>query len=157
MEVVSIGRSKINYRKVEFDGHVFDSTSEYQFYLELKFRKQEMGIKDIIIQPLYTLVPEHRVKCWKCDGSGKTVSEKSGRPVKCSRRVCDNGLVTKEAVTYNADFKLIYEDGREQVIDVKGYRGQDKKFNLKKRLFEAQQGVELILVISTPKGWKWQT
>lgn len=152
-----IGRSRINYRKVEYDGHVFDSTSEYHFYKELLFRKEEWGIRDIVIQPLYILVPEHDVSCWRCDGSGTVTSPKTGRPVKCSRKVCEKGRVKKEAVTYNADFKLVYEDGREQVIDVKGYRGQDKKFNLKKRLFEAQQGMELILVIDSPSGWKWQT
>lgn len=152
-----MGRSRIQYNKVEYDGHIFDSATEYEFYLYIKFLKKELGIKEIILQPQYILVPEYTVKCWKCEGTGKIYNPKTKRNNKCTRKICNEGIVTKEAVTYNADFKVIYEDGSEQVIDVKGYLGQDKKFNLKKRMFEAQQGFELIIVTHTSKGWKWQT
>lgn len=150
-----MGKSKINHVKIKHNGHEFDSATEYEFYIYHKYFAKKMGIKEIIVQPLYELEPEYKVKCYFCNGTGKIFNEKTNRVNKCRRSICNEGIVTKEAITYRPDFKFIYEDGREVVIDVKGYRGQDKKFNLKKRLFEAKFGEELVMVFYR-EGWKWE-
>lgn len=148
-------KARVNRIEKEFDGHVFDSTTEFEFYQYHKLLMSELGIKEITIQPLYLLVEEYRVKCHKCNGTGKTLTEKTKKVRKCTRKICVEGYITKKPITYNADFKFIYEDGREVIIDVKGYRSQSEKFNLKKRLFEAKYGVELVQVFKDNGKWKW--
>jgi hypothetical protein len=152
-----MGKSNINRTKVEYEGHIFDSATEFQFYQYMEYTKKEFNIKEIIIQPQYILVPEYTVKCWKCEGTGKVYNPKTGKMNKCKRQICNEGIVTKAPITYDADFKIIYNDGREHVIDVKGYLGQNERFPLKKRMFEAIHGFELIVVTHTSNGWKWQT
>lgn len=48
----------------------------------------------------------------------------------------------KKICKYLADFKVIYADGHEEIIDVKGVRTQ--MYSLKKKLVEAQYGIEII-------------
>ena len=43
---------------------------------------------------------------------------------------------------YFADFKVLYADGREEIIDVKGLKTD--VYKLKKKLVEAQYGIEII-------------
>ena len=43
---------------------------------------------------------------------------------------------------YLADFKVKYADGRTEVVDVKGFR--TPIYKLKKKLVEAQHGIEII-------------
>lgn len=50
----------------------------------------------------------------------------------------------KKIFRYIADFVYQTKDGKEHVIDVKGVRTQ--LFNLKKKLIEAQYGVEIEIV-----------
>lgn len=45
---------------------------------------------------------------------------------------------------YIADFRVNYEDGREEIVDVKGKKTDIYK--LKKKLVEAQYGIEIIEV-----------
>ena len=47
----------------------------------------------------------------------------------------------KKICKYLADFKVLYADGREEIIDVKGVRTQ--MYRLKKKLVEAQFGIEI--------------
>lgn len=150
-------RQKIKHNKVEYQGITFDSGLEFQFYQYMTYMKEEFGIQEIILQPQFILIPSHTVTCWKCEGTGQIFNEKSKRMNKCKRLICEGGLVTKPDVTYDADFKLIYKDGRVKIIDVKGYLGQDPKFNLKKRIFESIHKEELIIVTYGAKGWKWQS
>lgn len=149
-------KGRINSVKVEYDGHIFDSSTEYEFYVYMKYLRKEFGIKEIIIQPHYTLIESYEVKCWKCYGTGKVYNDKSKRENKCRR--CDDGIVTKPSITFTPDFKIIYEDGREIIVDVKGFKGQDKGFNLRKRIFESIHGREINIVRFVPsKGWVWET
>ena len=56
-------------------------------------------------------------------------------------------------MTYTADFKVIYKDGYEEVIDVKGKYGLDKQFVIRKKLWEEKFGTELIVVTKNKTGW----
>lgn len=48
----------------------------------------------------------------------------------------------KKICKYLADFKVLYADGHEEIIDVKGVRTQ--MYSLKKKLVEAQYGITII-------------
>jgi Protein of unknown function (DUF1064) len=53
------------------------------------------------------------------------------------------------AIKYKADFKITYEDGSSEVIDVKGMETAD--FKLKKKLFEYKYDQSLTLICKAPK------
>ena len=84
-------KPKYNNRKVEIDGHKFDSKLEAQYYEFIKHKKAAGKIKDFRLQPRYTLQ-----ETFKLDGK------------------------TYRSITYVADFEVLHNDGSTQVIDVKG-------------------------------------
>src|SRR5574344_259278 len=86
-----IRQPKYNNRKVEIDGHKFDSKLEAEYYQLLKFKKVQGHIQDFKLQPRYTLQ-----ETFKRDGK------------------------TYRSITYIADFEVLHNDGSAQVIDVKG-------------------------------------
>lgn len=105
---LQVPRNKYNARKVEIDGITFDSQKEAAKYAELKLLQQAGEVKEIELQPVFELQPGFRDK----DG------------------------VYVRPITYRADFKVTWKDGRVQVIDVKGYRTKD--YQIKKKLFLAK-------------------
>ncbi len=50
----------------------------------------------------------------------------------------------KKICKYLADFRVLYADGRVEVVDVKGFR--TSIYKLKKKMVEAQYGIEIIEV-----------
>lgn len=139
---------KINHRKCIVDGIEFDSSTEADYYL---FLKSNENVKDIILQPQYVLAEAFQVSCSKCKGEGKTPSPKTGKPVNC--RTCrGTGERTRQAWTYKADFRVIYQDGYEEVIDVKGWANE--RFPLVKKMWELQNGKELIVIEKKKGVWK---
>ena len=97
--------NKYNARKTVMCGHTFDSKREAEVYLELLTQKQAGEIVSIGLQPSYTLLEGFR------DNTGKK----------------------QRAITYTADFFVTYDDGRREVIEVKGVRTRD--YLLRKKLF----------------------
>lgn len=104
---LSVPKSKYHARKVVIDGITFDSRKEAQKYSELKIEKRAGIIRDFELQPEFVL-QESYIR------DGKKV-----RPI-----------------IYRADFKVIYPDGREVIIDTKGY--QTKEYKLKKKILLAR-------------------
>lgn len=88
-------RGKYNNRKVELDGHVFDSQMEADYYAQLKLRKKAGEILFYRLQPEYLLQPEF---------------EKDGKK--------------HRAIWYIADFEIHHNDGSIEVVDVKGVKTQ---------------------------------
>ena len=66
---------------------------------------------------------EWQIRCKTCRGSGKVV---------------------RRGWEYHADFKVIYNNGEYEVIDVKGYA--DQRFPLVKKMFEHTQNKPLTVV-----------
>lgn len=97
--------NKYNARKTTVYGRTFDSKREAEYYLLLHEKKRLGEIKSIDLQPTYTLLEGFR------DNTGK-----AQRPI-----------------TYTADFLVEYDDGRREVIEVKGVRTRD--YVLRKKLF----------------------
>ena len=95
--------NKYRNKKTEIDGIKFDSEMESHYYLYLKHLKEIGEVVDFELQPTYILQ----------DGFIK--DGKKIRPIQ-----------------YKADFKVIYKDGHEEVIDVKGKLTAE--FKLKKKM-----------------------
>lgn len=98
------GKSKSKYRnkKVELDGHVFDSKSEARYYKELQLRERVGDILFFRLQPRYRL---------------QEPFEKNGNK--------------HRAIDYVADFEVHHKDGSIEVIDVKGYITETAKIKFK--------------------------
>ena len=97
--------NKYNARKTTVCGRTFDSKREAEWYMMLR-EKQRLGkIKHIECQPTYTLLEGFR------DNQGKQ----------------------QKPITYTPDFLVEYDDGRREVIEVKGVKTRD--YLLRKKLF----------------------
>lgn len=84
---------KFRNKKVTFDGILFDSMLERDYYIELQ-RQQKLGIiTEFSVQPPFLLIPS-----FKKDGK------------------------TFRKTTYTADFSVLYPDGTTHIIDTKGFQ-----------------------------------
>lgn len=95
--------NKYGNDKTLVDGIKFDSVKEADFYCQLKMRRMAGEVKDFDLQVPYELQPSFK---------------RDGRVIR--------------AIRYVADFVISYPDGRQEVIDVKGFR--TKEYLLKKKL-----------------------
>ena len=98
--------NKYNNKKTIVDGIKFDSEMESHYYIYLKQLKEIGEVVDFVLQPTYLLQEGF-------DLNGKRI-----RPI-----------------TYKADFKVIYKDGHEEVIDVKGKITEEFKIKRKMLLY----------------------
>ena len=99
--------AKYKNKKVEFDGYVFDSKLECDYYKALKYGNYSFFYKQIDLQPVYVL---------------QEAFKKNGRTIK--------------AITYKADFFLIRNDGTQVVIDIKGMSTETAKIKRKMFLYK---------------------
>ena len=98
--------NKYKNKKTIVDGIKFDSEMESHYYIYLKQLKEIGEVVDFILQPTYLLQ------------EGFDLNGKRMRPI-----------------TYKADFKVIYKDGHEEVIDVKGKLTEEFKIKRKMLLY----------------------
>ena len=98
--------NKYKNKKTIVDGIKFDSEMESHYYIYLKQLKEIGEVVDFVLQPAYLLQEGF-------DLNGKRI-----RPI-----------------TYKADFKVIYKDGHEEVIDVKGKLTEEFKIKRKMLLY----------------------
>lgn len=96
---------KYNNKKVTVDGITFDSKDEASYYLDLKLMKARGEVVSFELQPTFTLIPPFR---------------KYNKAIR--------------ALTYTPDFLVVYPDGEEVYIDVKGFATDASK--LRKKLFD---------------------
>lgn len=99
-------RSKYHNKKMEIDGHRFDSIKEAMHYKELKARLDAGEISDLMLQPKFELQEGFRY-----DGKAE------------------------RAIYYVADF-MYREDGKTIVVDVKGMKTDVYKIKRKLFLYK---------------------
>jgi hypothetical protein len=99
-------RNKYGAKQIMIDGHMFPSHREAEYYLTYKSMLDDGEIVDLELQPRFTLIPAYT------NHAGKKV------------RPCH----------YTADFLLTYPDGRQRVIEVKGFKTRD--YMLRRKMFE---------------------
>ncbi|MGG3233244.1 DUF1064 domain-containing protein [Priestia flexa] len=117
--------SKYKNKKIEIDGLVFDSQAEARYYTYLSDLMQKGVVTAIIPQPRYLLQESFR----------------------------KNGILFRK-IEYVADFAVQYEDGRSEVVDVKGMETTD--FKIKRKLFEKKYPELSLKVVKHVKkfgGW----
>ena len=98
-------KSKFNNEKTIVDDILFDSKKEADYYLELQILKKAGVVTDFELQPKFVLQPSYY---------------KDGKKI--------------QAITYKADFKVFYKDGRVEIVDTKGFETQ--VFKIKKKMLE---------------------
>ena len=141
-----------NSIKIEYDDIQFDSLTEHNYYVYLKQQKDKLGIQEIIPHPKYEIIPAYIVQCINHCDFGKVPSPKTGKPVNC-KHCKGEGFKQKAPSYYTADFKILYIDGRTEIIDVKGGFIQ-KDFPLRKKIFESRYGQHVFVVKwDRVKGW----
>lgn len=118
--------TKYGAKKVIFDGITFDSKMECEYYKHLKELKEQGGVIDFKLQPTFELQPKF---------------EKDG--------------VKYRAINYVADFKVYYQDGRVEVVDVKGFTTTD--FLLKAKIFNHKFKEKLVLIKYSKIDGGWIT
>ena len=89
-------KTKYNSKKIELDGHVFDSKAEARYYEELKLQQEQSKILFFRLQPRYELQESFK---------------KSGK--------------LHRKIEYVADFEIHHLDGYIETIDVKGFETTD--------------------------------
>lgn len=99
-------KSKYYNLPASCDGIKFDSHKERNYYCELKMLKMGRVVKDFERQVKFELQPKY--------------TNSKGEHIR--------------AINYIADFVVEYNDGRVEVVDVKGIRTKD--YILKKKMFE---------------------
>lgn len=101
--------NKFFAKKVDYDGHRFDSTKEKNRYIELKDLEAKGIIEGLKIQPEYELQEKFK------DKQGKAIRN----------------------ITYKADFSYYDTRTKENIVeDVKSpYTAKDKVYRLKMKLF----------------------
>ncbi len=99
--------NKFNAKKCVIDGILFDSKSEGRYYVRLKSYKDLGIVKELILQPSYTLQEKFK-----------------------------HGNTTIREIVYVADFYIVNSQGEQVVIDIKGHVTQSafikRKLFLKK-------------------------
>lgn len=112
-------------KKVEIDGIQFDSILESRYYSKLKKDKEQGLISDFKLQPKFMLLEGFK---------------KNGK--------------TWRSITYSADFEVLHNDGRVEIIDVKG-APPTQVFEMRRKLFEQRYDHELKVITYAPKYGGW--
>lgn len=113
--------AKYRNKKVEFDGHKFDSIREYERYCELKALARDGKITELKLQPKFWL------KCGESDVLIRSERYPNGR-----------------RASYRADFEYIDDRGVKHVEDVKGMDTNVSR--LRRAMVEAEYGVRVEIV-----------
>ena len=101
-------RMKYRNKRVKLDGYTFDSKAEARKYSELKLMQRvggPEGVKTFTVHPRFELLP-----AFQKDGS------------------------KYRATHYIADFDVTYNDGRREIIDIKGV--ETAVFRIKAKMFD---------------------
>lgn len=112
---IKSSESKYHAKKTIIDEISFDSHAEAKYYLYLKTLKKAGEITNIEFQPVFELQPGY----WKC--CKHVITDKVFMKVRkqiCP--FCGKKIPKTQAITYTADFRVTYADGRIEIIDVKG-------------------------------------
>jgi hypothetical protein len=123
-EVKPTKAAKYKNKKITVDGHNFDSETEARFYEKLKSLKALGEVAEFYLQPKFELLPKFQTK------DGENI----------------------RAMTYTADFKIIYPDGSEEIVDIKGM--ETTEFLLKAKLLKYHyRDLDFKIVAELPKKY----
>ena len=104
-------------KKVEIDGHIFDSRLEGRYYEHLLRLMNDGVVESFEMKKSYTLLD-------------KFPHPKTGKTVR--------------AIKYTPDFEVIYADGRVEVVDTKGMKTRD--FIMRCKMFMFRYQIPLVII-----------
>ncbi|MEJ9210103.1 DUF1064 domain-containing protein [Bacillus smithii] len=116
--------TKYKSKKVEIDGHVFDSKIEARYYEQLKWLQANKQILFFRLQPRYLL---------------QEAFTKDGK--------------TYRKIEYIADFEVHHLDGSIEVIDVKGYETETFKIKRKLFEKKYPHKLSIVTYVKKYGGW----
>ncbi|MEK4883452.1 DUF1064 domain-containing protein [Bacillus sp. FSL W8-0223] len=116
--------TKYKSKKVEIDGHVFDSKIEARYYEQLKWLQEHNQILFFRLQPRYLL---------------QEAFKKNGR--------------TFRKIEYVADFEVHHLDGSIEVVDVKGYETEAFRLKRKLFEKKYPHKLSLVTYVKKYGGW----
>jgi hypothetical protein len=116
--------TKYHSKKVEIDGHVFDSRIEARYYEDLKLREANKQILFFRLQPRYLLLEAF---------------QKNGQKFR--------------KMEYIADFEVHHLDGSIEVVDVKGMETEAFKIKRKLFEFKYPHKLSLVTYSKIDGGW----
>lgn len=117
-------KSKYRATPVEFDGIKFASKKEGTYYLRLKEMQERGEIENLRLQVPYELVPK--------------VTTQELVHLKTKDKIITK--ILQRPITYVADF-VYTKDGKEVVVDTKGFRTE--AYKLKKKMMLAFHGIQI--------------
>ena len=123
-----IRNAKKTVLEVNGKPHTFDSQAEALRYRELEQMQRAGIVKEIELQPVFTLQPGY----WKCSDCHEIWGSLDLKKGCC--RICGKKLKKTRARVYRADFRVTYFDGHQEIEDVKGM--ETEMFRFKRDLFE---------------------
>ena len=109
--------NKYGAKKVEIDGHVFDSRLEGRYYEHLLYLMNDGVVESFEMKKSYTLLD-------------KFPHPKTGKTVR--------------AIKYTPDFEVIYADGHVEVVDTKGVKTRD--FIMRCKMFMFRYQIPLVII-----------
>lgn len=119
-----MAQTKYKSKKVEMDGHVFDSKIEAKYYQQLKWLQEHKQILFFRIQPRYLL---------------QEGFEKNGKNYR--------------KIEYIADFEVHHLDGSIEVVDVKGVETEAFKIKRKLFEKKYPHKLSLVTYVGKYGGW----
>ena len=109
--------NKYGAKKVEIDGHIFDSRLEGRYYEHLLYLMNDGVVESFEMKKSYTLLD-------------KFPHPKTGKTVR--------------AIKYTPDFEVIYADGHVEVVDTKGMKTRD--FIMRCKMFMFRYQIPLVII-----------
>ena len=109
--------NKYGAKKVEIDGHIFDSRLEGRYYEHLLYLMNDGVVESFEMKKSYTLLD-------------KFPHPKTGKTVR--------------AIKYTPDFEVIYTDGHVEVVDTKGMKTRD--FIMRCKMFMFRYQIPLVII-----------
>jgi len=109
--------NKYGAKKVEIDGHTFDSILEGRYYEHLLDLMNDGVVESFEMKKSYTLLD-------------KFPHPKTGKTVR--------------AIKYTPDFEVIYTDGHVEVVDTKGMKTRD--FVMRCKMFMFRYQIPLVII-----------
>ena len=122
--------NKYHAKKTKIDGILFDSHAEAKYYIGLKILRDAGEILTIECHPKYVFQPAYR----KCCGIIHHGKDEMHAPSKDLCPDCGKKMKAESALFYEADFRVTFRDGHQEVIDVKGVR--TRAFERSRKMFE---------------------
>lgn len=120
--------NKYGNRKIQLDGHVFDSMKEARRYQQLCLLLRAGKIQKLELQKEYELIPAQYEATDEVYTRGAHKGERK------------RGKCIEKSVVYKADFAYV-ENGAQVVEDVKGMRTKD--YIIKRKLMLYKHGIRI--------------